>query len=389
MVAVRRDLHRHPELSFREKRTAGLVAERLQGLGLKVRTEVGITGVVGDLRTGDGPTIALRADMDALPVQEEPDHEFGSTVAGVMHACGHDAHTSGLLGAARILADAAGSGELPPGSVRFLFQPSEETVDAEGKSGATRMIDDGAMAGVDAVVGLHVGAHLPLGLVCVAPGTVMAGGEEIEVRVRGHAAHGARPHEGIDALLLASQGLLASQQAVSRWIAPGDAGVVTFGRIEGGTAPNIIADNVRIRGTLRYFREEVRDRLRDAVRSAFATADALGGSAQVTFRPGYPPVVNDPEVTEAVRRAAGGVVGADSVLRADRILEAEDFGILARQAPGAFFWLGAALPEPRQHHHPRFDIDESALSLGAATLAAAAVELLESPPGAGEAPGTV
>ena len=384
MVAVRRDLHRHPELSFQEHRTAGLVAERLEGLGLDVRTGVGITGVVGEIRTGDGPTIALRADMDALPIQEEPDHEFGSTVAGVMHACGHDAHTSGLLGTARILAEAATAHELPPGTVRFLFQPSEETVDAEGKSGATRMIEDGAMVDVDAVVGLHVGAHLPLGLVCVAPGTVMAGGEEIEVRIRGHAAHAARPHEGIDALLLASQGLLASQQAVSRRIAPSDAGVVTFGRIEGGTAPNIIADHVLLRGTLRYFREEVRDRLRDAVRSAFATADALGGSARVTFRPGYPPVVNDPAVTEAVRRAAGSVVGADCVLQADRILEAEDFGILAREAPGAFFWLGAALPEARQHHHPRFDIDESALSLGAATLAASVVELLRSPPGAGE-----
>lgn len=380
LIALRRDFHRHPELSFQEHRTAGVVADRLAALGLVVRTGVGRTGVVGELRNGPGPTVALRADMDALPIQEDPDHDFGSTVSGVMHACGHDAHTAGLLGAASLLVDAARGGHLAAGTVRFLFQPSEETVDADGKSGATRMIEDGAMAGVDAIVGLHVGAHLPVGKVFLADGTIMAGGEEIVVDVRGRSAHGARPHEGVDAVLLASQGVLAAQQAVSRRIPPSDAGVVTFGTVRGGTAANVIADHVRLTGTLRYFVEDVREELRAAVRAAFATAEAFGGSASVIFRPGFPPVVNHAHVVARVGDAATGVLGPDAVLPGARIMEAEDFGILSREAPGAFFWLGAGLPGLRRHHHPRFDIDEQALHLGAATLAASAQALLEDPP---------
>ena len=376
MVALRRDLHRHPELSFQEHRTAELVAERLGSLGLVVLTGVGRTGVVGDLENGVGPTVALRADMDALPIQEAADHDYGSTVAGVMHACGHDAHTAGLLGAATLLSERARDGRLPPGTVRFLFQPSEEATDAEGKSGATRMIEDDAMEGVDAIVGLHVGAHLPLGKVFLNSGSVMAGSGEIQVDVHGHSAHGARPHEGVDAVLLAAHGVIASQQAVSRRIAPGDSGVVTFGEIRGGTASNIIADHVRLRGTLRYFSEEVEAQLRDAIRAAFATVDALGGSAKVTFVPGYPPVVNDPAVTAQVAGAAARLLGEGALVKAARAMEAEDFGILSRQAPGAFFWLGAALPDARQHHHPRFDIDEAVLPIGAALLAAAAEDLL-------------
>jgi amidohydrolase len=367
LIALRRDFHRHPELSFQEHRTASVVADRLAALHLVVRTGVGRTGVVGEL-------------MDALPIQEDPDHDFGSTEAGVMHACGHDAHTAGLLGAATLLVGAARGGHLAPGAVRFLFQPSEETVDSEGKSGATRMIEDGAMDDVDAIVGLHVGAHLPVGKVFLADGTIMAGGEEIVVDVHGRSAHGARPHEGVDAVLLASQGVLAAQQAVSRRIAPGDAGVITFGTVRGGTAANIIADHVRLTGTLRYFVEEVREELRAAVRAAFATAEALGGSARVTFRPGFPPVVNHAHVAARVGAAASGILGPDAVLPGSRIMEAEDFGILSREAPGAFFWLGAGLPDLRQHHHPRFDIDERALYVGAATLAASAQALLEDPP---------
>lgn len=376
MVDVRRDLHRHPELSFRERRTAGVVASALDALGLEVRTGVGRTGVVADLVVGDGPAVALRADMDALPIQEDADHDYGSTVPGVMHACGHDVHTAALLGTAEVLADAARRGALAGGTVRFVFQPSEEATDGEGKSGATRMVEDGAMAGVDAVVGLHVGAHLPLGKVFLTSGPAMAGAQEIEVDVRGVSAHGARPQDGVDAVLLAAQGVLAAQHAVSRRISPADTGVVTFGEIRGGTACNVIADHVRVRGTLRYFRDEVRDALRAGVRAAFGIADVLGGSASVTFKPGYPPVVNDDAVTGRVERAVARVLGREAVVRAEPMMEAEDFGILAREARGTFFWLGAGLPEPRRHHHPRFDVDEDVLPLGAALLAAAAEELL-------------
>ncbi len=377
LVKLRRDLHRHPELSFREHRTAGVVADRLEAMGLQVQRNVGRTGVVAEITNGEGRIVALRADMDALPIQEEFEHDYGSTVPGVMHACGHDAHTAGLVGAARLLVDERAAGRLPAGTVRLLFQPSEEAADDEGKSGATRMIEDGALSNVDAVVGVHVGGHLPRGKVFVADGSVMAGSDEIHVEVRGVSAHAAHPHQGVDALVLAAQGVVAVQQAVSRAISPMDAGVVTFGTIHGGTANNVIADRIKLHGTLRYFRDDVRERLTRAVRSAFEALETQGAKVEVRFGPGYPPVLNDPGVTDVVRRAAEAVAGPDGVVPTERWMAAEDFAFLARCAPGCFVLLGAAPAEPREHHHPRFDIDESVLPLDAALLAASAVALLE------------
>ncbi|MGD2068726.1 MAG: M20 family metallopeptidase [Gemmatimonadota bacterium] len=377
LVALRRDLHRHPELSFEETRTAAICARSMAELGLVVRTGVGLTGVVADLQNGDGPTVALRADMDALPIQEVGDHGYLSTVEGVMHACGHDAHTAGLVGAARLLVAARERGELPPGTVRLLFQPSEEKADAEGKSGATRMIEDGAMEGVDFVTGLHVGAHLPAGKLFVSEGEVMAGSEEIGVEVQGESAHAARPNEGVDALTLAAQGIVTIQQAVSRRIDPMESGVVTLGTIQGGRAPNVLADLVRIEGTLRYFRAEVRDALIAAVRASFEMLERHGARVEVRIGPGYVPVVNHPDVSTTLERAFVELVGEDAVLPMEPMMGAEDFAFLAREAPGCFYWLGAACPEPREHHHSRFDIDESVLPLGAASLAIAAVSLLE------------
>ena len=383
LVALRRDLHRHPELGFRETRTSRVVAERLEGLGLAVRRDVAVTGVVAELDNGKGPTVALRADMDALPIQEEGEHDYRSRVPGVMHACGHDAHTSTLVGTATLLMAARERGELPGGTVRFLFQPSEEWSDAEGKSGATLMIEAGAMDGVASVVGLHVGSHLPSGKVFLSEGPVMAGSEEITVEVRGRSSHAARPHEGVDALVLAAQGLLAAQQAVSRRISPLESGVVSFGRMEGGTAPNILAERAHLHGTLRYFDTGVRERLAAAVKGAFQGLEAQGASVDVKIGPGYLPVVNDPAVTALVGEAAREVLGAAAVVPMEPFMAAEDFAFLARQAPGAFFWLGAGLPDPREHHHPRFDIDESVLPLGAAVLARSAALLLERGPGSG------
>lgn len=378
LVATRRDLHRHPELGFQEFRTAALVADRLRALDLPVRTGVGRTGVVADIVGHPGPTVAVRADMDALPIHQAPDADadYRSTVDGVMHACGHDAHTAGLLGTAELLTAARDAGELR-GTVRLLFQPCEETVDDEGLSGASRMIDDGALDGVQAVTGLHVGSNLPSGIAFIAPGPIMGGGEELVMDVRGRAAHAAFPHEGVDALVLAAQGVVAAQQAVARRIPPTSAGVVTFGRIEGGRAANVLADHVQLVGTLRYFEEPVRDALRDAVRASFAGAAAAGGSAELTIRPGYPPVVNDPSATDAVTRGLVEQFGRDRVLPMPPVLASEDFAFLARTVPGVFFWLGAALDEPRQHHHPRFDIDESVLPIGATALARAALSLLD------------
>ncbi len=376
LVELRRDLHRHPELSFEERRTAGVVASALEALGLTVRRNVGKTGLVADISNGAGRTVALRADMDALPIQEQFEHDYGSTVPGVMHACGHDFHMAGLVGAARLLVAERAAGRLPAGTVRLLFQPSEEALDDEGKSGATRMIEEGALDGVDAVVGLHVGGHLPSGKLFVAEGSIMAGSEEIRIEVKGRSAHAAHPEQGVDALVLAAQGVIAAQQAVARGISPMDPGVVTFGTIHGGRANNVLADSVKLHGTLRYFRDEVRDQLTAAVTGAFKALEAQGAVVVVDIGGGYLPVVNDARVTRVVERAAERVLGKAGVLPMERWMAAEDFAFLARKAPGCFVWLGAALPEPREHHHPRFDIDESALPLGAAVLAASAMDLL-------------
>lgn len=377
LVTLRRDLHRHPELSFLEHRTSGVVAERLEAMGLEVRRGVGKTGVVADVGSGEDPIVALRADMDALPIAEESEHDYASTVPGVMHACGHDAHTAGLVGAAHLLVAEHAEGRLPAGTVRLLFQPSEEAADAEGKSGATRMIEDGALDGVQAVVGIHVGAHLPRGRIFVAEGPIMAGSMEIHVEVKGRSAHAAHPDQGVDALVLAAQGVLAAQQAVSRAIPPVEPGVVTFGTIQGGSANNVIADRVRLHGTLRYFHDEVRERLERSVAGAFKALHAQGAQVDVRFGPGYPPVVNHAGVTGVVRRAAEEVAGEAAVVRMEGWMGAEDFAFLAHEAPGCFVWVGAALGDAREHHHPRFDIDESVLPLDAALLAASAVALLE------------
>lgn len=376
LVELRRDLHRNPELGFSETRTAGVLADIVAGLGFSVRREVGITGVVAELENGEGPTVAIRADMDALPIQETNDHGFSSENPGVMHACGHDAHCACLVGAARLLVQEHDAGTLPYGTIRLLFQPSEEGVDEEGKSGAMRMVDDGAMHDVDAILGLHVGSHLPTRKFFLYDGTMMAGTEELTIEVRGKASHAARPEEGVDALLLAAQGIVAVQQAVSRRIGPMENGIVSLGQIVGGTASNILASHVTVRGTLRYFDVGVRDRLAQAVRASFEALQAHGAEVDVRIGPGYPPVVNDSQVTDWVRSATSELMGEDAVWDAEPMMGGEDFAVLAQHAPGTFFWLGAALEDPREHHSPTFDIDERVLPLGAAALTAGAMRLL-------------
>jgi len=377
LVQIRRDIHAHPELAFQETRTAALVADELRRLGYEVRTGVGVTGCMGELSSSAGRTVALRADMDALPIHETNDVPYRSRNDGVMHACGHDAHVTCLLGAARLLAESAKAGTLPPGTVRLLFQPSEETTDDENIGGASRMIADGAMDGVDAVIALHVAAMSPTGLVLFRPGPLMAGNDTLFGTVGGVNAHAALPHEGRDAILLASHVIQAAQAVVARRVDPLDSAVVTFGKIYGGTAENILASEVRLEGTLRYFSDAVRKTVHDELRRAFAVADAMGGTGLLEIREGNPPVINDARLTELARSAAQSEVGADAVAVADQIMGAEDFAFLARVAPGCFFWLGARMEaDPRTHHSPRFDIDESCLPRGAAVLAAAAARIL-------------
>ncbi len=376
LVALRRAVHRHPELSFQEHQTARLIAEQLAELGIAVRSGVAKTGVVGDLG-GSGPCIALRADMDALPIQEANEVPYASEVPGVMHACGHDVHVACLLGAAQLLAEEAAAGRLP-GRVRFLFQPSEETWDDESQSGATRMVAEGMMEGVDAVVGLHVWADVLVGAISLREGTMTARPDKFNLVVKGQEAHGAFPHKGFDAITLAAQVINALQTVVSRRLDPTRGRVLTVGTIQGGTKENILAGEVTLTGTIRTFEPETREALFAEVERACGVARALGGDFELTITPGYLPVINDPAMTALVRQVGADLLGKENVQEAPLEMGGEDFSYFAREAPGCLFWLGGATPgEPKRlHHHPRFDVDERCLPLGAALLAETTIRFL-------------
>ena len=377
LIGLRRHFHQHPELSFQEQQTAEEVARRVAGLGLAVRRNVGRTGVVAELDNGSGPCVALRADMDALPIQEANDVEYRSKNSGVMHACGHDAHMSMLIGAARLLMDMRTRNELPAGRIRFLFQPSEEASDSENKSGAVRMIEEGALKDVDAVFGLHVGAHLEAGKFFVRTGPMMAGSDTFTAHVIGKSSHAGRPQEGVDAIVLASHVVLACQNAVARRISPFQQGVLAIGMMHGGTAENVLADRITLRGTLRYFDDHVRAVLRNELRSALEITETMGGRFELDLRGGYPPVVNDVAMTDLAHGVVIQLFGTDATRDFEPMMGAEDFSLMLREAPGAFLWLGAALERPREHHHPEFNIDESVLVKGAAALAGFAVQTLK------------
>ncbi len=373
LVALRRAIHRQPELGFDVQRTAELVARTLGELGIEAQTEVGKTGVVGYLGEPDGPVIAIRADMDALPLQEINAVDYASQVPGKMHACGHDAHTAMLLGAAMLLARRA-----LPGQVRLVFQPSEEAYDAEGVSGAPRMIDDGALRGVGAVIALHVNGDLEVGQIAVSPGQASAAVDDFRAHVRGRGAHAARPHQGVDALWLAAQVLNALYAIPSRRIDPVLASVLSVGIVRGGTASNIVADDVYLEGTLRSRDDAVRDQLLDEVRRSLEIARTLGGDYTLAIDHGYPSMLNHAGVVEAIRGAGRDLLGEAGLTPGEPIMGAEDFAYMTRLCPGAMFSLGARQPggPERYLHAPDFDLDEEALPIGAALLAETALRLM-------------
>ncbi|MCB0163976.1 MAG: amidohydrolase [Anaerolineae bacterium] len=378
MIRLRRDIHAHPELSFQEIRTAQLVADTLHEIGgITVKTGVGKTGVVGELSSGHGPTIAIRADMDALPILEQTGAPYASTHQGVMHACGHDAHTAMLLGVAHLLKDSFATDGLQ-GTVRFLFQPAEENNDSEGISGAPRMIEDGAMAGVDAVIALHVESTRPTGQICAPSGWSSAAVDSFEAWLVGAGGHGAYPHETVDPLWLLSPVLTALHGIVARRINPMQPAVMSLGQVHGGTASNVIPPEVYIEGTLRSFDEEVRQALLAEVERALSIVRPLGGDYRFKVWRGYPAGWNDPAVSGWLKQVAGNFIGADHVFEEGMGMGAEDFAYMCQEAPGAMFLLGAALPDgvERAHHANNFDIDESALPLGAAVLAETARRFL-------------
>ena len=371
LIAIRRDLHAHPELAFQEVRTAQRVAETLHDLHIEYETGVAHTGVVAYLGEGE-PRVALRADMDALPILEANMMEFKSQSAGLMHACGHDAHTAGLLGAAMMLNEDFAQGKLK-GSVKLLFQPAEENIGADGKSGGELMVEAGALNDVDAVIGLHVISTLPVNQIYVRPGPFMAAVDTFEGDVIGRGGHGAYPHEALDPIWLAAMVINAIHGIISRRTNPVKQGVISVTMIHAGTASNIIPESVHLTGTIRSFESEVRDQLHGDLERAFAVARALGGDYKLSILRGYPTTVNDPKMAEFIRVMATDLVGAEHVEEADMHMGAEDFSFMARAKPGVFFNVGAKKDSVnRPHHNPNFDIDENAIPTSAALLAEAA-----------------
>lgn len=370
----RRAIHQHPELGFQEQQTAQLVAENLRAWGLAVQTGVGKTGVVGSLGSG-APVIGIRADMDALPIQEANPTAYASQVPGVMHACGHDAHTAMALGAAKLWCEMPNR---PAGTLRFLFQPSEERMDAEGKGGARRMIEAGALDGLSAVLALHVNSSLPPGRVMVVPGYATAFGDYYEATILGAGGHDAFPHRAIDPIYIAAQIVNAIHGICSRRIDPLQAALVSVGTFHGGESGNIIPPSVKITGTIRGLEDEVREQLAQELERALGIARTLGGDYQLMIKRGVPSTVNDSQLVEIFRESAVELLGMDALAPAQPGLYAEDFSYMTRQVPGMFAMLGVQIGnEVRPFHSSTFDLDESALPIGSALLVDTALRLLQ------------
>lgn len=370
IVRLRRVIHANPELSFQEYQTSALVAETLAEIGgYRVRTQVGKTGVVAEL--GDtGSLIAIRADMDALPILETNDVSYRSTNPGVMHACGHDAHTAILLGVAHLLRQSYAQ-EPWDGRVRLLFQPAEEAFDENNISGATAMIDDQALEGVDAVIALHVSSDKPSGQFMFQDGPSLAAVDSFEARIRGDGAHGAYPHTGSDPIYMLAPILAALYAIPSRRVNPLHPCVVSLGQVSGGTTTNVIPNEVKLLGTLRSMSSEVREQLWHDVENALRLSEFMGGSYVLNITKGYPAMVNDPEANNWMRQVVSDLIGPQVVVESQFGMGAEDFAYMTEKAKGAMFMLGAARADgPVRHHHTcNFDIDEQILAPGAAVLA--------------------
>jgi amidohydrolase len=386
VVAWRRDFHEHPELGNREFRTAGIIAAHLRELGMEVQTEVAHTGVVGVLRGGDGPVVALRADMDALPVTELVDLPFASKAVGeyqgrevgVMHACGHDNHVAILMGVAEVL---AGLGEDLPGTVKFIFQPAEEGTPDQSVGGAQLMMQEGAFDAPtpDAVFGLHVFPY-PVGVIATRPGGLMASSDFFRITVKGKQTHGAVPWAGVDPIVTASQIVMALQTITSRQLdATLTPSIVTVGKIEGGVRNNIIPESVEMVGTIRTFDAQTRLDIHERVRrTATQVAAAAGATAEVEIDLGYGVTRNDPALYRQMAPTLRAVAG-DKFVEAQQTTTAEDFSYFANAAPGLFLFLGVAPEDPSlvyPNHSPRFYADERALPVGVRALTALTLDYM-------------
>lgn len=392
VIEWRRDFHEHPELSNREFRTAEKVAEHLKSLGMEVTTEVAHTGVVGVLKGGQsGPVVALRADMDGLPVTERVDipyasqetSEYNGEEVGVMHACGHDTHVAILMGVAKILSDMQ---EDLSGTVKFIFQPAEEGAPRGEEGGAELMVEEGVLQNpdVDAIFGLHINSQTEINKITYRPEGTMASVDQLEIKVKGDQTHGAYPWNGTDPIVTASQIVLGLQTIVSRNLeiikAPA---VVTIGKIEGGVRSNIIPEEVTMIGTIRSLDPGMQKKIHQRIREiATHIGESAGAEVEVTITQGYPVTYNDPELTAQMLKTMQEAAGESNVAERYPVTGAEDFSFFAQEVPGLFFFLGGmpagmSAEEAAPHHTPDFFIDDSGLMLGVRTLSYLTLDYME------------
>ncbi|MBD2569865.1 M20 family metallopeptidase [Anabaena lutea] len=371
LVEIRRHIHLHPELSGQEYQTSAFVAGVLSSSGLHVEEGVGKTGVIGELQgtKQNNRVLAIRTDMDALPIQERSGLDYASRIEGVMHACGHDVHTTVGLGTAMVLSQVATELE---GNVRFLFQPAEEIA-----QGANWMVKDGVMDNVSAILGVHVFPSIPAGSIGIRYGALTAAADNLEIIIIGESGHGARPHEAVDAIWIASQVITALQQAISRTQNPLRPVVLSIGQINGGRAPNIIADKVQLLGTVRSLHPETRAQLPNWIEGIVSNlCNSYGAKYQVNYRQGVPSVQNDYALTQLLQSSAEEAWSSESVqVLPEPSLGAEDFSVYLEHAPGSMFRLGVGYKDRiinHPLHHPQFEVDESAIITGVVTLAYAA-----------------
>lgn len=370
LIEIRRHLHAHPELSGMEHQTSAYIAGVLSSCGLNVKEAVGKTGVVGELvgKGSDRRTLAIRTDMDALPIQEHLELDFASANPGIMHACGHDVHATLGMGTAMVLSQLSDN---LPGNVRFLFQPAEEIA-----LGAKWMVQDGAMKDVDAIYGVHVFPSIPARRVGIRYGALTSAADELEIVILGESGHGARPHQAIDAIWIAAQVITNLQQAISRTQNPLHPIVLSVGQIQGGRAPNIIADRVTMTGTVRSLHPESHANLPQWIENIVqGVCQTYGAKCQVDYRRGVPSVLNDKTLTQIIESATREAWGDESVqILPEPSLGAEDFSVYLDNVPGCMFRLGVGHDNKTNYplHHPKFEVDEDAILTGVVTMAYAA-----------------
>lgn len=375
MVEWRRHLHRNPELSYQEHNTMKFIADQLIAFGIDTQSGVGNTGVIGTIKGSlPGKTVALRADIDALPIQDEKECEYASQVEGVMHACGHDGHTAGLLAVARYFSE---NRDTLKGEIRLIFQPGEEVC----PGGALKMIAAGALEGVDVIYGVHLWSPLPVHTLASAAGPIMASVDDFVIDITGKGGHGGIPHVTVDSVLTGAQLVVQLQSIVSRNVNPLQPAVLTIGTINSGTAKNIIAETCRITGTVRTFDEETRAVIRKRFEEVTQHTCAMNGATvEIDYMMGYPPLVNHAGETERFFQVAKAVFGEEQVQVTPPMMPAEDFSYYVQQVPGCFIFVGAGNEDKGityPHHHPRFDIDEAAMLNAAQILVSMAENYLE------------